>query len=188
MKVIKRLGDLPIGTKIEIDGETWEITGFTEERGVMLERINQYDSSHLHKWVTENFILPKAENEIVPMGFLLSRHELEMGGCPYKYTPWPIEQTKALKADWMEGPSWYGKARDKFGARIVGKMVLDKAYLYQMYTTCFLEFNSFDKAKECYDWGEANVDYFGYDPVAIIDTSNPDHVDRWKNFLEEDHS
>lgn len=188
MKELKRLGDLPIGAEIEYDGKHWEITGFLEDGRVKPEQINHYDGSALHKWLNKQIDVLKPENKVIPMGFLLSRHELEMGGCPYKYTPWPTDRVGAPRNDWMEGPSWYGEARDKFDARIVGEMVLGKAYLYQLFTTCFLEFSSFGEAKKCYDWGVDNVDYFGYDPVAIIDTSNPDHVERWKKHIVEEAS
>lgn len=86
----------------------------------------------------------------------------------------------------MEGPSWYQEAREKFQAGIVGKMQRGKAYLYQLYTTCFLEFDTPEEAKVCYEWAEENVLYFGYDPVSIIDTSNPADVKRWRNFLEDE--
>lgn len=84
----------------------------------------------------------------------------------------------------MEGPSWYQEAQDRFHAGIVGKMQRGKSYLYQLYTTCFLEFDTLEEAKACYEWAGENVLYFGYDPVSVIDTSNPEHVKRWRDFLE----
>lgn len=83
----------------------------------------------------------------------------------------------------MEGPSWYQEAQDRFHAGIVGKMQRGKAYLYQLYTTCFLEFDTLEEAEACYEWAEENILYFGYDPVSVIDTSNPEHVKRWKDFI-----
>lgn len=83
----------------------------------------------------------------------------------------------------MEGPSWYQEAREKFQAGIVGKMQRGKAYLYQLYTTCFLEFDTLEEAKACYTWAEEHVEYFGCDPVSVIDTRNPEHVKRWKDFI-----
>lgn len=83
----------------------------------------------------------------------------------------------------MEGPSWYQEAREKFQAGIVGKMQRGKAYLYQLYTTCFLEFDTLEEAKACYTWAEEHVEYFGCDPVSVIDTRNPEHVKSWKDFI-----
>ena len=91
MKVRKRLGDFPIGTKVEIDGEIWEIIESDEDEGVKLGLVNQYRGSSLEKWMNEILSesikkclyeksdIPKPEKEVVPVGFLLSAHELETG-------------------------------------------------------------------------------------------------------------
>ena len=68
-----------------------------------------------------------------------------------KYNPsWWI-RSPSVQREIMEGPVWYGEARDKYGARIVDEMVPDKAYLYQLYATCFLEFDSLGAAKAYYE-------------------------------------
>lgn len=84
------------------------------------------------------------------------------------------------------GPGWYGKVRDKYGAKIVEEMVPDKAYLYQLYSTCFLEFGSLEAAKSYYDEGKREDPYFGIDPVTIIDTHDPEARKRWKGHMKKE--
>lgn len=94
---------------------------------------------------------------------------------------WP-----GVKRELLEAPCWYGEARDKYGAKIVEEMVPDKTYLYQLYSTCFLEFDSLDAAKSYYDEGKREDPYFDIDPVTIIDTHDPEVRERWKGHMKEE--
>lgn len=84
----------------------------------------------------------------------------------------------------LEGPYWYGEARDKYGARIVEEMVPDKAYLHQLFSTCFLEFESLDAAKAYYEKGKKEDPFFDIDPVAVIDTSDPEARKKWERHMK----
>ena len=44
------------------------------------------------------------------------------------------------------------------------------------------EMAGFTTVGQC-EWAEENILYFGYDPVSVIDTSNPEHIKRWKDFI-----
>lgn len=84
------------------------------------------------------------------------------------------------------GPGWYGKARDKHGARIVGEMIPDKVYLYTLFATCFLEFDSLEDARACYDEEKKEDPFFDYDPVAVIDTHDPEARKRWESHMKKE--
>lgn len=119
------------------------------------------------KNITGQVILEKVRNEYNPSWWIRS----------------PSVQRKI-----MEGPVWYGEARDKYGARIVDEMVPDKAYLYQLYATCFLEFDSLGAAKAYYEERKKEDPYFDIDPVAIIDTHDPEARKRWKRHMKKEET
>ena len=83
----------------------------------------------------------------------------------------------------MEGRSWHVVARDKFGAKIVPDMALNKWYLHQMYTTCFAEFESKRQLERFKDYADRKLIYWDYAPVAVINTSNPEMVEMWKQHM-----
>ena len=109
---------------------------------------------------------------------------LEKVGNEYNPSWWvrsPSVQRKIL-----EGPYWYGKARDKYGAKIVDEMVPDKAYLYQFFATCFLEFDSLEAAKAYYEEGKKEDPDFDIDPVAVIDTHDPETRKKWEMHMKKE--
>lgn len=85
---------------------------------------------------------------------------------------------------YMEGASWYRVARDH-GAILRPYMQLNKVYLHQMFSTCFAEFNTKDEALAFRKYADENIPYWDYDPVAVIDTSDSEVVERWKVHMEE---
>lgn len=93
-----------------------------------------------------------------------------------------------VKRELLEAPYWYGKARDKYGAKIVEEMIPDKAYLYQLYSTCFLEFDSLEAAKSYYEEEKKEDPYFDIEPVAIIDTHDPEARKRWKGHMKKEET
>lgn len=78
---------------------------------------------------------------------------------------------------------WEYHAHERHGAKIVYKMELNKAYIHQMYHEHFVEFKNMEELQEFKKFADANLDYWDYDPVHIIDTSNMEHVTRWHQFM-----
>ena len=109
---------------------------------------------------------------------------LEKVGNKYNSSWWV--RSPIVQREIMEGPAWYGKARDKYGARIVDEMVPDKAYLYQLFATCFLEFDSLEAAKAYYEEGKREDPYFDYDPVTVIDTYDPETRKKWEMHMKKE--
>ena len=83
----------------------------------------------------------------------------------------------------MEGSSWHKIAMEK-GAVLRPKMRPGKVYLYQMYTTCFAEFETVDQAKMFCQYADQNLRGWNVDPVVIIDTKDPESVKGWENLME----
>ena len=67
----------------------------------------------------------------------------------------------------------------KWGARLYPAMLAGKVYLYELYTTCFVGFESKDVATAFMSWAEKNIDHWGYDPVSLLDTNDEDTRKRW---------
>lgn len=204
----KILADLEPGQTVVFDGHEWWFAGVLDGKARLWPKedfdMTQEQVLALYKKLSSspNGEIPYMEFKAILEGKGL---DIEPKGKPYEsaslFCLSHEEQRPEVKgvpsipsAKWwvrspeldqwpMEGPSWYQEAREKFQAGIVGKMQRGKAYLYQLYTTCFLEFNTLEEAKACYTWAEENVLYFGYDPVSVIDTSNPEHIKRWKDFI-----
>lgn len=80
----------------------------------------------------------------------------------------------------MEGRIWCGVAKELFGANIVPQIKENKYYLHQMYTTCFVEFDSMKKLTEFQHYANKYIPYWNYDPVVFIDTNNHEERERWK--------
>lgn len=80
------------------------------------------------------------------------------------------------------------EARKKKGmtqAELRPKMRPGKVYLYQMYTTCFAEFETVDQAKMFCQYADQNLRGWNVDPVVIIDTKDPESVKGWGNLMED---
>ena len=56
--------------------------------------------------------------------------------------------------------------------------------LYQLYTTCFVEFDTLEQARAFRQYANENIECWDYDPVATIDTNDPEDVQHWKKFME----
>lgn len=89
-----------------------------------------------------------------------------------------------IKGDIMEGRGWHNIARNR-GAILRPSMKHGKVYLYQLYTTCFVEFENMEAALEFRKYADENIAYWDYDPVATLDTNNPEVVERWKDNMED---
>ncbi len=96
-----------------------------------------------------------------------------------------VEENGMLCEAVMEGRPWHSISRDKFNAKIVSVMVKDKYYLHQMYTTCFVEFESLEKLEEFKKYADENITYWNYDPVLTIDTSDENQVEMWREHIKE---
>ena len=83
----------------------------------------------------------------------------------------------------MEGSRWHGIAQEK-GAILRPDMQHGKVYLYQLFTTCFVEFETLADATAFRDWANANLPYWNYDPVATIDTNDPKQIELWERHME----
>lgn len=204
----KILADLEPGQTVIYDGREWWFVGVFDGKALICPKedfdMTQEQVLALYKKLSSSpngeipymefkAILDGKDLDIEPKGkpyesaslFCLSHEEQrpEVKGVPsIPSAKWWVRSPELDQ--WpMEGPSWYQEAQDRFHAGIMGKMQRGKAYLYQLYTTCFLEFDTLEEAKACYEWAEENILYFGYDPVSVIDTSNPEHVKRWKDFI-----
>ena len=84
----------------------------------------------------------------------------------------------------MEGRPWCRIAREH-GAKLVSEMVPGKVYLYQLFTTCFVEFDTVEKAQAFREYADKNLPYWDYDPVAMIDTNDPHARKLWKEHMRE---
>lgn len=76
----------------------------------------------------------------------------------------------------------------KWGARLYPAMFDGKVYLYELYTTCFVGFESKDVATAFTSWAEKNIDHWGYDPVSLLDTNDEDTRKRWAAYIRPPES
>ena len=83
----------------------------------------------------------------------------------------------------MEGSGWHKVAAER-GAKLRPDMQRGKVYLYQLYTTCFVEFDTLEQARAFRQYANENLKYWDYDPVATIDTNDPETVKHWGKFME----
>lgn len=82
----------------------------------------------------------------------------------------------------FEGRPWMEKAF-AWGGTPYSKMETGKVYLHEPFTTVFVRFGCKPAAKAFVAWAEENIDYWGVDPVALIDTGDPEEAAKWKDFI-----
>lgn len=85
----------------------------------------------------------------------------------------------------LEGRGWHKTAREH-GFPLRESMSIGKIYLYQLYTSIFVEFNDIESAKNFIKHMDSIDKYWSYDPVALIDTNDKDTVCRWKDCFDEE--
>lgn len=83
----------------------------------------------------------------------------------------------------MEVDTWQLVA-EKRGAKIRENLRLGKYYLYQMFTTCFVEFDTLGQLTEFRCYADKNIPYWDYDGITVINTNNPYHISAWENFIK----
>lgn len=114
--------------------------------------------------------------------FLLSNCELKAAPSENTSAGWWI-RSPSLQRPAMEGSGWHKVAAER-GAKLRPDMQRGKVYLYELYTTCFVEFDTLEQATAFRRYADENIEYWDYDPVATIDTNDPETVQRWKEFME----
>ena len=86
----------------------------------------------------------------------------------------------------LEGRRWMDTAI-KHGGKVVGLSSITrdsgKFYLYQVYTTCFIEFNSMDELNSCVEILDKEEEYWDYDPVLKLSANKV--LDRFDRDTEE---
>lgn len=115
--------------------------------------------------------------------FLLSNCELKAAPSENTSAGWWI-RSPSLQRPAMEGSGWHKVAAER-GAKLRPDMQRGKVYLYQLYTTCFVEFDTLEQARAFRQYANENLKYWDYDPVATIDTNDPEEVQGWKEFMED---
>ena len=85
----------------------------------------------------------------------------------------------------MEGRPWH-KVAIEHGATLRPNMQKGKIYLYQIFTTCFAEFDTLEQANEFKAYADKNIPYWDYDPVAVVDTNDNETVEKWKPHMEQE--
>lgn len=115
---------------------------------------------------------------------LLSNCELK-AAAPSENTgaAWWI-RSPSLQRPAMEGRGWHKVAAER-GAKLRPDMQRGKVYLYQLYTTCFVEFETVEQAKMFCQYADQNLRGWNVDPVVIIDTKDPESVKGWGNLVED---
>ena len=68
----------------------------------------------------------------------------------------------------LEGRLWMQLAADKFNAKRVAHPKEGKHYIYQLYTTAYVEFETLEELHNCKEWLDKNDRYWNYDPVKIF--------------------
>lgn len=79
----------------------------------------------------------------------------------------------------MEGRYWH-KVALEHGITVRPNMRKGKIYLYELYTTCFVEFDTLEQVNEFRAYADKNIPYWDYDPVIVIDTNDEKIVEKWK--------
>lgn len=205
----KFLSELEPGETVVFDGHEWWFAGvldgkarlwpkeafdMTQEQVLALYKKLSASPNGEIPYMEFKDILEGKNLDVEPKGkpyesaslFCLSHEEQrpEVKGVPsIPSAKWWVRSPKLDQ--WpMEGPSWYQEAREKFQAGIVGKMQRGKAYLYQLYTTCFLEFDTLEEAKDCKTWAENHPEMCGHGLIALIDTTDEESFKCWKDYLK----
>lgn len=77
----------------------------------------------------------------------------------------------------LEGRSWMDIAINKFGAKILEEPRQEEGYfyIYQVFTTCFVEFKNLNTLKECIKYLDNNDKYWNYDPYTILKSGKHNH-------------
>lgn len=114
--------------------------------------------------------------------FLLSNCELKAAPSENTSADWWI-RSPSQQRPVMEGSGWHKTAAER-GAILRPKMRPGKVYLYQMFTTCFAEFETVDQAKMFCQYADQHIHGWNVDPVIIIDTNDPEAVKSWGNLME----
>lgn len=125
--------------------------------------------------------------------FLISGCELTACKPSESYTPWwwrespvytpPPVPSIQKKPVVMEGRSWHKEAAER-GAVIRPNMQRGKFYLHQLYTTCFVEFDTLEQLSRFRQYADKNLPYWDCDPVATIDTNDEKTVQQWAAHME----
>ena len=115
--------------------------------------------------------------------FLLSSCELKAAAPSENTSAGRWIRSPSLQRPAMEGRGWHKAAAER-GAKLRPDMQRGKVYLYQLYTTCFVEFDTMEQARAFRQYANENLEYWDYDPVATIDTNDPEDVQHWKKFME----
>lgn len=84
----------------------------------------------------------------------------------------------------LEGRKWHKVAKDN-GHPLRGDMQRGKVYLYQLYTTIFVEFDTVEDAEDFRKYLDSTLSYWDYDPVATLDTNKAEIAERWSEFIVE---
>lgn len=84
----------------------------------------------------------------------------------------------------LEGRHWHKVAKAN-GCPLRGDMQRGKVYLYQIYTTIFVEFDTVEDAEDFRKYLDSTVPYWDYDPVATLDTNKAETAERWSEFIVE---
>lgn len=82
----------------------------------------------------------------------------------------------------MEAREWMYIAV-AWGGRLRGNMVPNKAYLYELNAETFVQFDSREYAEAFIEWARTHIDHWGHDPIALLDTSDPEVRERWKGHM-----
>lgn len=85
----------------------------------------------------------------------------------------------------LEGRKWHQVAKEN-GYPLRGAMQRGKVYLYQIYTTIFVEFDTVEAAEDFRKSLDCTFPYWDYDPLATLDTNKAETAERWSNFIVED--
>lgn len=77
----------------------------------------------------------------------------------------------------LEGRPWMVIATNGFGAKIQSEPKQKEGYwyIYQLYTTCFLEFKNLEDLKECITFLDKKDSYWNYDPITILKSGSHKH-------------
>lgn len=87
----------------------------------------------------------------------------------------------------MDGRPWM-EAAVEWGGRLRPYMEPGWVYLYQMFTSTFVQFPDKATAEEFVTWAGQNIDHWAYDPVAVIDTNNPEVCKEWAGSMKPEEN
>lgn len=83
----------------------------------------------------------------------------------------------------VSGRKWHQVASE-FGHAARNKMLPGKVYLFQLYTICFVEFDTVDQAVEFIAYADQNIPRWREDPITIIDTGDLAVAKQWEKHIE----